>query len=162
MADQSDPVERALQSLGGRSWPQAAHDPELERKLMESFVARNSTTFLARHRVLMSVAAVLVLATAAFAATGGVRMVMSWFATVSVDGQVVHTAEIVPNENGQATITLPAGSLPKNGEHEVSVTLEGNAPEGGGTTTVTVTGGSDEVTVQTKNTTEPGAQQEKK
>jgi hypothetical protein len=162
MPDHCDPVDRALQSLGRRLWPGAAHDPELEQKLMESFAIRKSTTFLGRHRVLVSAGTVLALATAGLAAAGGLRLIRSWFATVSVDGQVVHTGEVVPDENGQAMITLPEGALPKGGEHRLNVTLEGNAAEPGKATTVTVTGGTDGLTVQTSNPPESTAETTKK
>ncbi len=137
MSDSSDPVDRALHALAARPWSAGGDPAELERTLMQSFETHTHSTLFARHRVLIPTLAVLALAVGGFAAAGGVNLVRSWFATVTVNGKVVHTGEIVPDENGQATITLPADSLPKDGEKEVSVTLDGDGSAG--TTSVTVT-----------------------
>ena len=105
------------------------------------------------------VLAILVLGVGTFAATGGIDLIRSWFATVTVNGQVVHTGEVVPDENGQATITLPEGSL-QPGENQVGVTLKGDPGAGPQTVTVTATGGENGVTIQTQQ--QPGASAEQK
>ena len=161
MSDHIDPVDRALQSLGGRHWTDAAGNSELEQRLMQSYGTQSTTSFFARHRVLIPAVAVLAMAAAGFAAVGGVGLIKSWFATVTVNGKVVHTGEIVPDENGQATITLPEGSLPKDGEKQVSVTLDGNAVAGSGAMTVTVTGSESGVVVQTQSQPDPAAENKK-
>jgi hypothetical protein len=161
MSDHIDPVDRALQSLGGRQWPNAAGNSELEQRLMQSYGTQSTTSFFARHRVLIPTVAILAMAVAGFAAVGGVGMIKSWFATVTVNGKVVHTGEIVPDENGQATITLPESSLPPGEQKQVSVTLDGNATEGSGTTTVTVTGSESGVVVQTQSQPDPAAENKK-
>jgi hypothetical protein len=157
MSQPSDPVDRALQSLGGLQWSQDAGNVELERMLMQSFGTHARPSFYARHRTLVPAVAVLAMAVAGFAAVGGVSLVRSWFATVSVNGNVVHTGDVVPDENGQATITLPEGSLPP-GENQISVTLEGDAAANGGTTTVTVNGQDGQVTIQKEPAADAGAE----
>ena len=94
MGDRIDPVDRALQSLGGRDWPGTNHNHELELKLMETFDKRPRTSLLARHRVLVSVLAVLAVAGAA---AGAVGLAKGWFVTVAVNGNVIHSGEIVPD-----------------------------------------------------------------
>jgi hypothetical protein len=150
MADRIDPVDRALQSLAGRQWPGTNYNHELEQNLMDSFEHRPQASLFARHRVLVSVLAVLAVAGAA---AGAVGLAKGWFATVEVNGQVVHSGEIVPDENGQATIVVPAGTL-RDGENEVTVSLEAgdNGPK-----TVTVTAEGNQVTIQ-KETKDPPAQ----
>ncbi len=140
MSDHMDPVDRVLQSLGGRHWPRATGHAELEKRLMKTFAARSTASFYARHRILISAAGIVALATAGFAAAGGVGLIKSWFMTVTVNGKVVQAGEVVPGEDGQTVIRLPDGALPE-GENRVTVTLEGNADEGSGPVTVTVTGG---------------------
>ncbi len=155
-----DPVDRALQSLGGRQWSPDAGRTALEHRLMESFATQQQQSFFARHRVLIPTVAILAMAVASFAAMGGIGLIQSWFATVTVNGKVVHTGEIVPDENGQATITLPEGSLP-TGEKQVSVTLDGNNAGGSGAVTVTVTGEAGGINVQTQNQSSAGAEKKK-
>lgn len=158
MSDHSDPVDRALQSLGGRQWTGNAVNPELEQRLMQSFGTRPATSLLARHRVLIPVVAILAVATAGFAAVGGMELIKSWFMTVAVNGNVVHTGEIVTDENGQATITLPDGALRKDGENQVSVTLEGNADDEPGLKTITMTSEGSELIVQVGSQPDPNAE----
>ena len=132
---------------------------------MESFNTGNSRTFLTRHRVAISVVAFFVLATATFAAAGGVEMVRSWFATISVNGKVVHTGPITPDENGEVELVLPPDAVPEDGVMNVEVSLEGDGAAGDGTETVTITSirtDSDEVTAETSNTPEPDAKSEDK
>lgn len=160
MSDRIDPVDRALQSLGGRHWPNAAGNSGLEQRLMQSYGTQSKASFFARHRVLIPTVAILAMAVAGFAAVGGVSLVRSWFVTVSVNGQVVHTGEIVPDENGQATITLPPGSLPEDMTKEVNVSLEGVATGGSGTATITVIGGGDGLIMQTESQPDPNAKKE--
>ncbi len=160
MSDRPDPVERALQSLGGRQWPHDAGHAELEQNLMQSFETQTHRSFFARHRVVIPIVAILVMAIGGFAMAGGVRLIQSWLATVAVNGQVVHTGEVVPDENGQATITLPEGSL-RDGENQVSVTLDGQTPAGSETVTVTVTGEKNGVVISTQPQSDTGAKQKK-
>jgi len=126
---------------------------------MQSFATRTSATFFARHRVLVPALVVLAVATVGFAAAGGVGLVKSWFITIAVNGNVVHTGEIVTDENGQATITLPDGAL-KDGENEVSIALEGSPDQGSEWKTVTVTDSGGEVIVQVGSQPDPNAPSE--
>lgn len=161
MSDRIDPVDRALQSLGGRHWPNAAGNSELEQRLMQSYGTQSTASFFARHRVLIPTVAILAMAAAGFAAVGGVGLIKSWFATVTVNGKVVHTGEIVPDENGRATITLPEGSLPPGEEKQVSVTLQRDAAAEPGMVTVTVTGSEDGLVVQTESQPDPSKEDTK-
>ena len=112
MSGEMDPVDRALQSLGGRSWPGSAHCNELESRLMQEFDTRRSVSPLGRHRVLVAALAVLVVGSVGFAAAGGVDWVRGWFhMTVQVNGEVVADEDVMLDENGQATLVFPAEAL---------------------------------------------------
>ena len=102
---EADPVDRALQSLGGRHWPGETHNPQLENQLMRAFETHKPASLISRHRVLIPVLAVLVFGSVAFAAAGGIEYVRSLFITVSVNGEVVDTSEVVLDENGRGTFT---------------------------------------------------------
>ncbi len=142
MNNHSDSVDRALMSLANRHWPETTPDHQLEQRLMNSCQNRPPASLFARHRTLICALAVLALAGVA---TGAVGLAKGWFATVSVNGKIVHSGELVPDENGRATITVPPGTL-REGENQVSVSMDA-ADEGPKTVTVTVN--QDDVTVQT-------------
>jgi|WetSurMetagenome_2_1015567.scaffolds.fasta_scaffold148726_2 hypothetical protein len=132
-----DPVERVLESLGGRQWPGNHHNPQLESMLMRSFGENRSRSFVARHRVLVPMLAVLLVAGVAFAAAGGIGLVRSWFVTVTVNGQVVDQRTVVANEDGTATFisTVPTSS---GGEATISTTITGDGTNGDKTVHMTV------------------------
>ena len=130
-----DPVERVLESLGGRQWPGNHHNPQLESMLMQSFNENRSRSFVARHRVLVPMLAVLLVAGVAFAAAGGIGLVKSWFVTVTVNGQVVGRQTVVVNEDGTATFTSVVPAF-EGGEAAVSATLTGDGTESGETVNV--------------------------
>lgn len=125
MDNDIDSVDRALASLGGRNWPVNNRNAQLENTLMKEFDANRPATFLARHRILIPVVAVLALASAGFAAAGGIEYVRSLFLTVEINGNVVHSGEVVLDENGEGKITLPEGSLPTDGDGQMTVTVIG-------------------------------------
>jgi hypothetical protein len=157
-----DPVERALQSLGGRQWPGANHNPELEQRLMQSFENHPPASLFARHKILVPALIVLFLAGASFAAAGGIDLIRSWFLTIEVNGTVVHSGEIQLDENGEATLTLPQGSLQADGNGEVTVGLEvqGDASDGAAMKTISITDGEKEVIVRVGSQPGPAEDQQ--
>jgi hypothetical protein len=150
MGNHMDPVDGALQSLGGRQWPGVNHNPELEQRLMHNFGNSPPASFLARHRILISALAVMLLAGVSFAAAGGVDLIRSWFLTIQVNGAVVHSGEIQVDEQGQATLTLPKGSLQADQDGHVTVGLEMHREAGDGpqANTISITDGEKEVIVR--------------
>lgn len=142
MRNNIDPVDRALESLRGREWPEVKLDPELENKLMHRFDNRNTTAFLSRHRVLVSALALMLVVGVSFAAAGGVALVRSWFVTVTVDGQT-ETHEVAPNEDGSATVTVPLPES-KDGLRVVEMTVDsGELPAGDGSQSMSVSVSTD-------------------
>jgi hypothetical protein len=117
---------------------------------MQNFENPPPASLLARHKILVSALAVLLLAGASFAAAGGVGLIRSWFLTVQVNGNVVHSGEIQLDGQGQATLTLPKGSLQADQDGQVTVGLEmsGDASDGPEAKTISITDGEQEVTVR--------------
>jgi hypothetical protein len=105
--NEHDRVDSALQSLGGQKWPGASHNPKLEDKLMRAFENRGSVSRIRRHPLLAACLVVLVLGSLGFVAAGGVEMVRSWFVTIEVNGEVIGSMEVVPDENGNAEFNIP-------------------------------------------------------
>lgn len=131
MSIKHDPVDNALRSLGGRQWPGENHNLELENKLMQSMETHKANSWITRHRVAASVLGVLVLASAGFAAAGGVEMVRSWFVSISINGEVVAEGEYAVDETGTATIPLPEIQT-EGDEAVISIELGSEeVPEGG-------------------------------
>ena len=144
MPNKLDPVDCALQSLAGQQWPGGNHNHELENKLMRAFEANKSVSRIGQHRVLIPVLVVLVLGSVAFAAAGGVGLIKSWFVTTEINGEVVDVREIVPNEDGSASFTIPVTAA--EGENTISLSLEGEANPGEGDqqiATITIEGTTD-------------------
>jgi hypothetical protein len=138
----NDPVDRALASLAGRSWPGDQHNPQLEQQLMQNFATHSSASFLSRHRVLVPALIVLLVGGAAFAATGGYALVKSWFVTISVDGQVIHEGNVQTDERGNASFVVSLPGQPADGKMTLTMTGEGN-PDHPETTVVTMTSEGD-------------------
>jgi len=139
MSSPVDPVEDALRSIGGRNWPGDDYNHNLENRLMREFNTRSTTTsFLARHRVLLPALAVLIVAGVGFAATGGIAMIQSWFVTVSVDGEELGTQEVTLNPDGSAVFEVPFDHVGE-GPHTIELAVEGEGYDGDGQKTVNVT-----------------------
>lgn len=140
MQDQLDSVDRALESLRGRQWPGDYDNQGMKDRLMQEFATERGASRLGRRGVLIATLAVLVVGSAGFAAAGGVEMIKSWFMTVTVkvDGETVAAENVTADEDGRATIALPAGSM--EGGKEVSLTIvgEGAVGEPGVAKTVTI------------------------
>lgn len=141
MQNENDPVDSALRSLGGQKWPGASHNPELEEKLMRAFENRGSTSKIRRHPLLAACLAVLVLGSVGFAAAGGIEMVRSWFVTIEVNGEVIDSLEVVPDENGNAEFDIPPIET-EDGEMTVatiSIDAGESGDDEGGEKTISVT-----------------------
>jgi len=150
MQKQHDPIESALQSLGNERWPGSDHRHELEEKLMREFDNKNTTSRIRRHPLLAACLAVLVLGSFGFAAAGGIEMVRNWFVTIEVNGEVVATQTVVPDENGNAEFDIPPIEIEGDESAMVTITTDGPAPaDGEGVQrTVNVTLGEDGGRVQ--------------
>ena len=115
---------------------------------MRSFDTKRPASFVARHRVLVPALALLLVASVGFAAAGGIELVRSWFITVTIDG-VTETHEVVPNEDGSATVTIPLP--PADGDlRVVEMSIEGGeapVPEGTKTVSVSLSAAGDEAQV---------------
>jgi hypothetical protein len=129
VAENIDPVEEALQSLRERNWPGGSDNHELENRLMQAHESNRPGGFVARHRVLVPVLAVLLLGSVVFAAAGGVEVVKGWFMTMTIEvgDEVIVVDELEFDENGHAVVTLPEDAV-EAGE-EITVTLEGERPD---------------------------------
>jgi len=126
MSGDMDPVDGALQSLAGQSWPGNPNDLELERKIMQALETSPRVT-RSRARRLVLPAAIVLLGSTVLVAAGGWSLIRSWFVTVAVNGNVVHSGEIVLDPNGHATIAVPAAALKPGSENEIAIQLQGEA-----------------------------------
>ena len=141
MRNEHDPVDSALQSLGGQKWPGASHNPKLEDKLMRAFEDKGSTSKIRRHPLLAACLAVLLLGSLGFAAGGGIEMVRSWFVTIEVNGEVIGPLEVVPDENGNAEFDIPPIEIEGDEAAVATISIDtGETGDGeGGMKTVSVT-----------------------
>ncbi len=131
MKDPTDPVEAALESLGGRRWPGDFNDNPLKDKIMKDMQTQGSSMHSRRGALLAGVAT-LGLASVGFAAAGGFEMVSGWFITVEINGEQVEIdptdIEIETDGNGVATITIDAADVPVgDGPTVVTVTAVSSA-----------------------------------
>jgi hypothetical protein len=147
MRKELDPADRALQTLRGRQWSGDPFNIELEKRLMQAYDAHKPAARMARYRVVVPVLAILVIAGVAFAAAGGVALVKSWFVTTKINGEVVDTREVVPNEDGSAKFSVPIGP-PQQGTQVVEMSIAGD--DSGGTKTVNVTSDGNTAEVEIK------------
>ena len=116
---------------------------------MQSFETNRSVPAFYRHRLMIPALAVVLLAGVAFVAAGGVEWVQSWFVTTTVNGEVVDTQEVIPNEDGSATFNIPVGP-PTDGENVVELAISGDGAPAGGQKTVNVTLSGDEAQIEIK------------
>lgn len=106
MQHKHDPVDHALESLGGQHWPEDYDNNKLKDKIMKDFNTNRASRF-SRRSTLVATLAVVLLGTAGFAAAGGVAMVRGWFVTLEINGEHVDV-ELVPIDVQQDgdTVTL--------------------------------------------------------
>jgi hypothetical protein len=142
--NEHDPVDSALQSLGGQKWPGASHNPELEDKLMRVLEDKGSVSRIRRHPLLAACLAVLVLGSLGFAATGGIEMIRSWFVTIEVNGEVIGPMEVVPDENGNAEFDIPPIEVEGDEAAVATITIDSGEAAGDAGTPKTVTVSLDE------------------
>jgi len=131
MKDQLDPVESALESLKSRHWP-GGHNSQLKDKLMREYQMKRSFSGPGRRGALIATLAILVLATAGFAAAGGVELIRGWFITVEIDGQIVDIddADItVETEGDTVTLSLDLGNIDSHVEEGATATITAIARE---------------------------------
>jgi hypothetical protein len=113
---------------------------------MRNFTTQHSTSFFARHRVLVPVLILLLVTSVGFAASGAFELIRSWFLTITVNGEVVHEGEVVTDENGNATLTVPMP--PSTGETTtISLSGTGNGAPDGTTVDVSVASDGEQATV---------------
>ena len=104
---------------------------------MRSFNANNTASFVTRHRVLLPVLALVLVAGVGFAAAGGIQLVRGWFVTTSINGVVVDQQAVVPNADGSASFTIPVPET-EGDTTVIDMTVEGDGDNVGGSRTVTV------------------------
>lgn len=155
-----DPVDGAMKSLKSRQWPGRHHNAQLENALMCQFDTERRLTFVHKHRFTVSAIAVLLLASAGFAAAGGVEWVRSWFVTVSINGEVVSQQAVVANEDGSATFTVPLphpeGDSTEYNICEIQLEGSGAAPDGTKTVNVSVSAEGEKAEVTITPEEQPG------
>ncbi len=137
MQNDTDPVDRALASLAGRTWPGSHENAQLENKLMRSFNTNSTTSFAARHRVLLSAIVLLLVVGVGFAAAGGIELIRSWLVTTSINGEVVDVQEVVPNEDGSASFTIQVPDI-EGDTAEIGMSIEGEGYDPGGYKTLNI------------------------
>jgi hypothetical protein len=126
---------------------------------MQALETSKRVTHGTSRRLLLPAAAVLLLGGTVFVAAGGLTLLRSWFLTVAVNGNVVHTGEVVLDENGEATIALPEGALKPGVENEIAVSLEGQPGDTPREQTITITaeGSEQEMIVRVGSQPDPNA-----
>jgi len=152
----TDPVAEALQTLRATPWPGQPYDTQLEEKLMQAFATQEHRSHR-HHRTWLAALIVLGVGGVVFAAAGGINLVRSWIVHARIetsDGRVIETtAEVVPDEHGVATLTVPGldggedtiviqPDEQEDGHTQMTVTMGSMAPttqEGQETQVVTVT-----------------------
>ena len=124
MHKELDPLDRTLESLRSREWKPDDRKTELEEKLMQEFNHKPPSHRFGNHPVLLAALAVLLLGSAAFAATGGVTLVKDWFVKVYIDGQEVDSevTNVYDDEDGTTHMTLDMGDV---GQAELAIVQEG-------------------------------------
>lgn len=109
---------------------------------MQEYHANRSSSHPRRRGLVAAMLAVVLLGSVGFAAAGGVEMVKGWFmsVTVSVDGEVIASEDIVLDEEGTGTIVLPPGAV--DGAEELTFSVEsaetGEPIDGEGTATINI------------------------
>lgn len=132
MPNELDSVDRALHSLAGRQWPGSAHNHQLETRIMQEFDTHKPATLFSRHRILIPALAILILGSLGFAAAGGIQLVRSLFVTTSINGEVVDVSEVILDEGGRGTFTIPIE--PTDGLETLEISMEGEYVADDGTT----------------------------
>ncbi len=109
---------------------------------MQEYHTNRSSSHPRRRGLIAAMLAVVLLGSVGFAAAGGVEMVKGWFmnVTVSVDGEVIASEDIVLDEDGTGTIVLPPNAV--DGAEELTFTVEsaetGEPIDGEGTATINI------------------------
>ena len=130
MQPKPDPVDHALESLGGQHWPEDYDNNKLKDKIMKDFNT-NRTARFSRRRTLAATLAVVLLGTAGFAAAGGVAMVQGWFITVEVNGQAVDFDESnvdVQTDGDMVTFTFDGADIGAEEGDVISITTSPGHP----------------------------------
>gem|GEM_PF-2433977 len=126
MRQNEDSVDRALESLGSRYWPGDFQKHKLEERIMQSYQNNRTSAHPGRRGKLIAALAVMLLATAGFAATGGLDMVKGWFITVEINGEPVDIATDdidVRTDGNEVTISLDAADVDVDAEDGAVVTI---------------------------------------
>lgn len=162
MLNDIDPVDRALASLAGRTWPQGHENAQLENRLMQSFNVNRTASFVARHRVVVPVIVLLMVVSVGFAAAGGIQLVRGWFVTTSINGHVVDRQEVILNEDGSASFTIPAPEI-EGDTAVIDMSIEAGAGDAEGYKAVNISldGGDTPGQAQVTITTQPGEEEDK-
>lgn len=138
MQNHRDPVDDALASLGGRSWPQDDDNIQLKDRIMNEAQTKRSGSLLRRRPTLAAALGLAVLGSAGFAAAGGIEMVKGWVFTVElegVDGSVTVDLEKIDiqTDGNTTTLTIDTADLEIDGDVKDGATVTITATSDGGT-----------------------------
>lgn len=151
MQHQHDPVDHALESLGGQHWPEDYDNNKLKDKIMKDFNTNSASRF-SRRTTLAATLAVVLLGTVGFAAAGGVQMVQSWFVTLEINGQPVDV-ELVPidvqQDGNSVTLSFDGADIGAQDGDVISITA--SAGQNGQIVVDDVNGDVTKVDVQVKD-----------
>src|SRR5262249_16607044 len=98
-----DPFEAGFGTLRNREWSAPGHRAALKETLMNEFETVGTMSRRNRNRALAVGAGILLLGGLGFAAA------KTWLVKVEVNGQVVDTREVTPDENGEANFKMTTG-----------------------------------------------------
>lgn len=131
MTSKHDPVDNALESLGGRQWPQEFDNNQLKDRIMQDFQSKRSNSRFGGRGVLVALLAIGTLGMTGFAAAGGLDLVQTWFITAEVNGEPVELdgAEVtVVTEGNTSTITVDniEGDFEEGEEVTITATNDGS------------------------------------
>ncbi len=132
MNDHHDPVDGALESLGGRQWPGQYDNHKLKDRIVTDLKSKRTPSKFGSRGAIVASLAILILGTAGFAAAGGIGMVRGWFITVEVNGVPIDVddADIHIEEDGDTvSITLDSANLPVDVEGGEAVITVVASPE---------------------------------
>ena len=147
MQDQLDPVDGALESLKGRTWPGSNDNEETRNKLMQEYQSKRASSRLGRRGMVIAALGILILGGAGFAAAGGVEVVRGWFITVEVNGKVIDLDDAdmtIETEGDMTIVTIKDAELDETVEGgTATVTMVGFAPDESRSTDDEVVGDAD-------------------
>ena len=145
MTNRHDPVDNALEALGGRSWPGDFDNNKLKDRIMQDFQTKRTNSRFAGRGALVAMLAIGLLGATGFAAAGGLTMVQTWFISAEVNGEAVEIDDAdvtVVTDGNSATITVDGleGDFEEGDEITITATsdVDGSVTQGGMVRTIEI------------------------